>query len=389
MKQLVPVVFATDDNFAPCCSVAIASLIANRDPERSYAIHVLYDDLSQEHRDRLGSMAAENVTVECVSIKPFVDEKALYITKRYTRAIYFRFYAADALPQYDKLVYLDSDLVLFGDVGELFDTDMEGNWLCGVVNYKSTGDEKRSKEEYLAGTLGITPEEYINSGVLLMNLKAFRQEKLGQRCVQFLQEHTELRWMDQDALNAVCKGRIGYLDIVWNKNQYYYEDEREDGLDVSGTKLLHYLNRDKPWLVDFRAAHIPFYQYAILTPYAAELREVFLDNNRENTTHRNHACRREEEAAEKLAQKRAAAKAEAEERAAQRRAEQAAAAEARKIAQHAAIEKKAAALAKRLLATGAKDQVLEMASKGQAGPRFLLKCGWRWLKARCSGAHRS
>ena len=70
MKPLVPVVFATDDHFAPYCCVSIASLIANRDPERAYAIYVLYDELSEEHRANLCGMAAQNVAVECIDVGP-------------------------------------------------------------------------------------------------------------------------------------------------------------------------------------------------------------------------------------------------------------------------------------------------------------------------------
>lgn len=283
MKPLVPVVFATDDNFAPYCCVSIASLIANRDPERAYAIYVLYDELSEEHRANLCGMAAQNVAVECIDVGGYVDQDLLYTHDWISIATYYRFFVADVLPQYDKLLYLDSDIAILGDVGRLYDIDIGDNWLGGVVIYRGSEYEKAQKVEYLK-TLGMTPETYINAGILSMNLKAFREHDVKEKCLRYIGEHRELQWMDQDVLNAVCRGHIHYLPVSWNMSQFYFEDDHRAGADVSHVQLIHYLAGDKPWRVSYRMSHLYFYIHAQQTPYAQQLNRVFLDINREGVT---------------------------------------------------------------------------------------------------------
>ena len=404
MKQLVPVVFAVDDAFACCTSVAIASLIANCDPERQYAIYIFFDDLSEENQSRLCSMAVRNVTVECVSVTDRVDKELLYSRSRLPMATYFRFFAADVLPQYDKLLYLDGDIAILGDVGELYDTDIGDCWLGAVPDYWGGEGDRKKKEEYLVPLMGLTADRYFNAGVLVMNLRAFREQDLCGRCLNYLAEHRDLLWLDQDALNAVCRDHVCFLSNEWNTNQFWYEDNYEEGRDVSSAKLIHYQNRFKPWMVDFRCSHVFFYQYTLLSPYAQELTKIYQQCNRGTTTHNierkkareERAARVQAEKAAREAQRRAEAEAraaqrrqEAEERAARRR-EEAKAREAkrreeqhrlqeeRRIAQQILVEKKAQALAKKI----APQQVLAMAAEGKLPARFLIKCAGRWVKGR-------
>ena len=281
MKSIVPVVFATDNLFAPYCSTSIASLLNTRDPEREYDIYVFYDQLEEENIQKLNSMSREKARVSCINISPYINAKLLYTRGRQSVATYYRFFAADVLTQYDKILYLDSDIAILRDVGELFDYDLGDNLLGGVVIYRGTPKERRLKEEYLENTMGVRPDQYINAGILSMNLKLFRQEQIRDKCLEYLAQKRELRWMDQDVLNAVCKGRILYLPEKWNMSQLYYEEDYAAGADLSGVCIVHYLDRFKPWWVNFRRCHLFFYQAAAFTPYAQTLTRQFLECNNE------------------------------------------------------------------------------------------------------------
>lgn len=283
-KPAVPIVFATDDRFAPYCGVSIASLIQNRDPNRKYELYIFYDDLSDSNRELLSGMATDNVTIECVCITDHVDRKLLYTHKRLSVATYYRFFVADVLPQYDKLLYLDSDIAILGDIGELFDIPIGNNLLGGIVIYRGYEHERALKEDYLKKMMDVSPDHYINAGILSINLKGFREQGVKEKCLAFMAENRELQWLDQDALNAVCKGQIEYLPDIWNLSQFYYETDYKAGKDVSGARIIHYLDRAKPWLVSYRISHLFFYQYAMFTPYLAELRATFHSINRKIVT---------------------------------------------------------------------------------------------------------
>jgi lipopolysaccharide biosynthesis glycosyltransferase len=278
MKPVVPVVFATDDIFAPYCSVAIASLIANRDRQRSYALYIFYDDLSEKNVGLLSGMATQNVSIECLCVTRHVDRTLLYTRNGLTVATYFRFFVADMLPQYDKLLYLDSDIVVLRDVGKLLDMDIGDSVLGGVSIYRGNPKEILVKVDYLKKTMDVTPDRYINTGVLLINLTAFRAEGVKDACIRYIGEHRELRWLDQDTLNAVCMGKIQYLPEDWNKSQYYYEADYAVGVNLDQVGIVHYITDEKPWKVPLRFTQTLFYLYT-LTPYRDELARTCMDVN--------------------------------------------------------------------------------------------------------------
>lgn len=281
MKETVPVVFATDQKFAPYCSVSIASLINTRAFDRNYDVYVLYDELEIEDIEKLTSMSVDNVKITCINITQYIDSKLLYTRGRQSVATYYRFFVAEALPNYSKILYLDSDIVILRDVGELFDIDQGENILAGVVIYRGKPEEKKQKETYLENMLYITPEEYINAGILIINLEEFRKQNICQKCIDYITEHRDLRWMDQDVLNAVCKGKIYFLPEEWNKSQLYYEEDYSLGRNLTNVGILHYLDRYKPWLVGFRRCYLFFYQAASYSPYVEFLNQEFLKCNKE------------------------------------------------------------------------------------------------------------
>lgn len=124
VKPAVPVVFATDDQFAAFCSVSIASLIANCDKTRPYLVYIFYDTLTQENKDKLSHMGTDNVTVEMVQVSQYINRDLFYIRGRQTITSYFRLFVMEVLPQHDKAIYLDSDIVILRDIGELYDIDI-------------------------------------------------------------------------------------------------------------------------------------------------------------------------------------------------------------------------------------------------------------------------
>lgn len=278
MKSVVPVVFATDDNYAPYCAVSIASMIANCDPERPYRVYVFYDDLSPEHQEKLSGMTRGNVTVEMMQVTRFVDRELYYGTEQYPAAVYYRFFVQDILTQYDKALYLDSDLVILSDVGALFDIDL-GNHLLGAVLDFCNEAAYMDQLDYLKEVLDVTPENYYNSGVLSMNLGLLRKENTIEKCVDFLREHRNLRWMDQDVLNVVCRGRIQRLPGPWNSSYFSLERAFQKSGDVKDINIIHYIGRTKPAMRRFRPLQVYFYQYILLTPYCDELNARVFANN--------------------------------------------------------------------------------------------------------------
>lgn len=283
VKPAVPVVFATDDQYAAFCSVSIASLIANCDKTRPYLVYIFYDTLTQENKDKLIRMGTDNVTVEMVQVSQYVNRELLYIRDRLTITSYFRLFAGEVLPQHDKAIYLDSDVVILRDVGELYDIDIGDNLVGACMDGKNPKGHKRRIKKILKRSVSI----YFNSGVLSMNLKQFRLQHFLEKCYAFLQVNRELGWMDQDTLNCLCYGSVFLFPIRWNKFQSHVRDDFCREHTLGDTAIIHYVNSYKPCLVSIRQSHIPFYQYTLLSPYREELtQKIHEANAKTNLMHR-------------------------------------------------------------------------------------------------------
>ncbi|MBE6956693.1 MAG: glycosyltransferase family 8 protein [Ruminococcaceae bacterium] len=271
-QKTIPAVLATDDKFAPYCSVAIASIIAQSSPDNFYDIYVFYDSLSEKNIAKLCSQAKANVSIQCISVTALMDKDVLYARGRISITTYLRLYIGEVLPQYDTIVYLDCDIIVNTDLARLLELDMGNNILGGVVVFRNTPEENKSKRAYLRKTLGMEPEQYINAGVLLINAKLFRQEEIRKKCMDTLAVRRDFLWMDQDVLNFVCKGRIEYLDSGWNTYYRYFERDLQSGAAQPGQfHILHYLDQGKPWAQLFIPSYIYFMEYIRSTPYCEQL----------------------------------------------------------------------------------------------------------------------
>lgn len=120
-----------------------------------------------------------------------------------------RCYLPDILPNIDKILYLDLDLYINQDISALWNIDISNYAISGVIDLNI-----RNFPLTYIDNLNC----YINSGVLLMNLKYFREHNLVEK-LDYLLNHWQLRFPDQDALNIVCQGHIKYLSHKWNSGR--------------------------------------------------------------------------------------------------------------------------------------------------------------------------
>lgn len=276
MKQnVIPVFFTVDDGYAPFLAVALKSMIDNSNKENNYKAIVVYQELSDENIERLGSLQKEHFKVEFAPMKASMAAIEDTMSNRlrcdyFTLTIYFRLFIPKMFPQYDKAIYIDSDVVVNSDIAELFSVDI-GNNLIGACADTSVAQVPQLVN-YMENAVGVPKEEYINSGVLLLNMKALREEKLEDHFLDLLSEyHFDAIAPDQDYLNAICNGRIYYLDGTWDTMP------REDIPEDLSAKLIHYNLFSKPWCYDGISYGDLFWEYAEDSGYFREIK-AYKDN---------------------------------------------------------------------------------------------------------------
>lgn len=261
---------ACNENYAPYLAVCLYSLLCNADKSRVYDIVILHSDISQKCRlplEKLGEHFV-NCTIRFVDMSEFresvKDCTHAYITAEtnYRLAILGELFA-----EYDRVLYLDCDTIVEGDIAELFDTDLCGNAVGGAEAVEARVFKLTKKgffidnypynfEDYAKKFMGITDlDRYFNAGVTLFDLKKCREITSAEAAVELLNKR---KWMnnDQDVLNMLFTGSIYKLDQKWNyttniEQDISLRDSRLKKLfaDVRRTEygIIHYTSGKKPW----------------------------------------------------------------------------------------------------------------------------------------------
>lgn len=245
--KVVPVFLTINSAYAPYAAATIHSLTKHADPKRYYRVIILHDGLNLVNRIRLRSLVTRNVALQFKKISHSLYLKAviMYCAKRkglgdfFSAAVYYyRFFIPRLFPQYGKAVYLDSDTILLDDVGKLFDTELGENVVAAMPDPKVT--VIREFRDYVDKAVGVPHAEYVNDGVMVMDLKKMRKMKYLSTMVNLIKKYdADLVAPDQDYLNVILRGRISKMDARWNM-------EPSEKLPKDA-KLVHFNLFNKPW----------------------------------------------------------------------------------------------------------------------------------------------
>ena len=150
--------------------------------------------------------------------------------------------ASEILTQYDKVLYLDVDIIVDGNISELWNTNIEEYVVAAVREESVEANEER---------LGIPKnQKYFNAGVLLMNLKKIREEKFFEKIMNYLKKNYEtILYSDQDVLNAVFYNTWLELDEKWNYHNYFVirRNSKIELINLDTPRIIHYTGPIKPW----------------------------------------------------------------------------------------------------------------------------------------------
>ena len=271
MNREIPIFFTIDDAYAPFLGVALNSAVKNSSADRKYKAIVLHENLSDANIKKLKSLETENFQIELTPMKANFEALDDRMSNRlrcdyFTLTIYFRLFIPAMFPEYDKGIYIDSDVVLTDDIAKLFDTDIGDNFI-GACNDLSIADIP-PLVDYTENAVGVKGKEYINSGVLLMNLKKMRECDFEGHFLNLLNTyHFDSIAPDQDYINAMCNGKIYYLDEVWDAMP------NEAKPPIKDTKIIHYNLFSKPWCYDNIQYEEFFWKYAEDSGYLDEIKE--------------------------------------------------------------------------------------------------------------------
>lgn len=257
MEEKIPVVFSADDRFIIPAYTAIWSMLKNAFEKFFYDIYIMYsEDLSDKNKAFLLRIEKEFKNCSLTFLKADGRQfEHVNLKEGITVSTMFRLLVSDYLQQYDKCLYIDCDVVVLGDVSALYTVDIKEDYIAAV---KDGGVQYFFEENRgYAKTIGISDmRNYINGGVLVMNMSAIRNDGLKERFLSCAGE--KYLYADQDILNRCCQHRIKYLPLKYNLFRRFYgrmhllqdTDFSKDELEEAqgSPVILHYAEGSKPWI---------------------------------------------------------------------------------------------------------------------------------------------
>ncbi len=267
-KEVIPVFFSCDSNYIPFLAVTIQSIIETASSDNQYDLYVLNSGFDKSAKETLKSFEQENVSINFVDLTSKIKEiskKLDEVRDYYTQTIFYRLFIASLFPNMHKAIYLDCDIVVLTDIVKFFNIDL-GNNILGVIIDDVVANNEDFKI-YTKEAIGVEASMYFNSGVLLMNLDAYRDNKIEESFIKVLQEfHFSSVAPDQDYLNFFCYKKVKYIDKSWNRMPV-------DDDYVGELNLIHYNMFMKPWRYDIKYEEF-FWEYAKKTPFYDLLQEM-------------------------------------------------------------------------------------------------------------------
>lgn len=247
-KIIVPLVLAfTPNYFIPACTTIRSILQCSDRADRFHIICLLSEPLPESMKDKLQSLDRERMTCSFINLEGRLQD--IFVDSRYTVAASYRLLLPDLLPLYDRVIYVDCDIIVNNNLFELYQLDLKGNYLAGVFEVPLDFQVAYMEQ------LGCDPATYMNSGFLLMDLQLMREDNLVDRFME-ASKVDYLQFPDQDVLNQVCKGRIIGLKPYHNSIRTFFLPQyregflemyaKEDLLDVHRKGNIHYTGT-KPW----------------------------------------------------------------------------------------------------------------------------------------------
>ena len=260
-NNIINVCLACDDNYAKYAGVVIASVMANADEDDKLAFYILDGGVLPENLEILKELKSiKDCPINFIQVSEdiFEDAKKIKTHSYITVASYYRLKLPSLLPDIDKIIYFDCDVVVNSSLKELFNTDITDYPVAGVHDIK----ERMVREN----------PTYVNAGMLLFNLKYMREHNIEQKLEDWTKEHiATIKTGDQEILNETLKGQIKVVADEWNVQSSNFINRSSY---THNPKVVHYVAKTKPWHFGSFSYHRKMYfKYLQLTPWKLNEKE--------------------------------------------------------------------------------------------------------------------
>lgn len=216
--NIVPIAFAFDNNLVLPACVCISSLMMSAREDTFYDIFILHSGKEDLEKGRLNQIPHHysNCRIHYREVDNTFDQA--FEIRGITTPAYYRLLIPELIPEYDKVIYSDVDIIFRMDLAELFQMDLSGCLLAATKDLGLNLSEDGAK--YIASTQGLVQGQYLQSGFIMMNCAMMRECGLVDEFKSLARQ--KYRYQDQDILNIACRDKVRFLPLYYNMTDYSY-----------------------------------------------------------------------------------------------------------------------------------------------------------------------
>lgn len=279
----ISIAMAFDENYVYPTLVSMTSIMENSNSNINYDFYLMHTpNLSEKGKGVFKSFQKKynkNCKINLIDMKNAY--KSAHTDSKISTPAYYRLMLSELLPNKDKIIWLDSDTLIYDDLSEMYNVDVEGYYYKGFLDWDWAPTLSRN--------FGIIDDHYIYDGVMVANLKELRKDNIVKKFENFINKNNnKLTNHDQTVVNAVCLDKIGILPAkfgvlssVYDFTEKYFKclrspekyTKREVKNALSHPSVQHCVR--KPWKLVNRHTHL-WWKYAKKTDCFKEIKEKYL-----------------------------------------------------------------------------------------------------------------
>jgi lipopolysaccharide biosynthesis glycosyltransferase len=265
----IPIVFSANDYYVPYTAVAIRSIMGHANKENYYHFYILHKGISDEFILLLHKQVSRqpNCFLDFINVSNYISNYALFLSRQITIETYFRLLIPYILIEYNKVIYLDGDILCRIDISDLYSIELNGNLLAAVRDMGVSWYYSPNHSEYMSKIYHVLlhlkkPDDYFNAGMIILNADLFRKTFTLKFLFEFAASR-EFQAHDQDILNILCEEKAFLLPFAWNfmmtpDSTYLPQCLKNQYIDAGNNpKIIHF----KPWNHGNYSPYLPFSEY--------------------------------------------------------------------------------------------------------------------------------
>ena len=276
--------FSSSNYYVPYLLVCLKSLVKNASQAYNYDIIVFEHNITDENKKIiLDFIKQKNISLSFYKIEAS-DFEHYYVYDQVSFETYFKISAPRLLNEYQKILFLDCDIIVLEDIQDLLTTDLHGKTIgahyCTIWNGMISSNLEFY--HYTTDFLELkNPQNYFQAGVMLIDVKKYINKNYEAKLIEFI-NNNELKCAEQCAFNYVCKEDVYYIDGKWNFETEQAEfrgfipyispkfiQERQQNRQSPG--IVHYAGSQKPWFYPDEDFADIWWEYAKKTPFYEEI----------------------------------------------------------------------------------------------------------------------